>query len=119
MPQTARQMGKGTERERNLGKFFFKKDFFENSFYLIQFSCGLVPPHHTKTELKLKSQKSENKQTCCRAQNWIKICDLSQTDNFFGKHVYVTVFCSLHNLIRSDLKPKNINKEDMYSGQRQ
>ena len=31
--QAARQMDKGTERERKLGKYFFLNHFFENLFY--------------------------------------------------------------------------------------
>ena len=37
---------------------------------------------------------------------------LSETGTFLGKYVYVTVVCSLDNLIMSDLKSKNINKSD-------
>ena len=40
-------------------------------------------------------------------------------DLFFGKYACLTVVCPLHNLIMSGLKSKNINKYDMYSGQRQ
>ena len=47
-------MDKGTERERNFRKILFLKVFFENSFYLIHFSCGLVSYHHTKIKLKFK-----------------------------------------------------------------
>ena len=31
--------------------------FFENSFYLFHFSCGLVPYHHTKFRLKFTCSK--------------------------------------------------------------
>ena len=37
---------------------------------------------------------------------------LPETGTFLGKYVYVTVVCSLDNLIMSDLKSKNINKSD-------
>ena len=39
---------------------FFKKDFFKNSFYSIQFICVLVPYHQIKCKLNSKSQKSQN-----------------------------------------------------------
>ena len=66
LPQTARQMSKGRERGKNWENTFLKR-FFENGFYLIHFSCGLVPYHHTKFKLKFKSQKSKNKQICSGA----------------------------------------------------
>ena len=40
--------------------------------------------------------------------------DLSETGTLFEKYVYVTVICSLRNLIMSDLKPNNI-KNKMYT----
>ena len=46
-------MDKGTEREKEI----WENTFFENSFYLIHFSCGLVPNHHTKFKLKIQVSK--------------------------------------------------------------
>ena len=40
--------------------------------------------------------------------------DLSETGTLFEKYVYVTVICSLRNLIMSDLMPNNI-KNKMYT----
>ena len=40
-PQTTRQIDKGTERKK-IGKRLLKR-LFENSIYLIYFSCQLVP----------------------------------------------------------------------------
>ena len=60
--QTIRQMDRGRNK---LGKILFLKRFFENSFYLIHFSCGLIAYHQTKIKLKFKFQNSENKQICC------------------------------------------------------
>ena len=69
--------------------------------------------HHTKFKLKFNSQKSENKQICCGIQNWIKISDLPQTGTYFGSYVYVTVVCSLHNLVMSDLKSENLGRKKL------
>ena len=63
LPQTARQMSKGREKGKKWENTYLKR-FFENGFYLIHFSCGLVPYHHTKFKLKFRSQKSKNKQIC-------------------------------------------------------
>ena len=49
--------------------------------YLIHFSCGLVPHHHTKIKLKFQVLK-----------------------------VWKQTACSLHKLIMLDLKSKNTNK---------
>ena len=73
-------MDKGTRKRE---KETWENIFFENSFYLIQFRCGLVPYHHTKFAAGYAAVPE------------IKISDLPQTGTFFGKFAYATfVICS-------------------------